>query len=136
MQAAEQDPNFKTPYRVQIGVLAYLGRAYYETDRNAEARSTLEMALAKDKDDALAHLYLGLVLARAGDAHQRLEVPGLGDPEDPRPACGPDRPIDPVPREGAREQLRELPLELRFGDRMLPAEEVERWAGVVVDPRA
>jgi tetratricopeptide (TPR) repeat protein len=67
MHAAEQDPNFMTPYRVHIGVLTYLGRAYYETGRNAEARSTLEKALAKDKDDPLAHLYLGLVLARSGD---------------------------------------------------------------------
>jgi tetratricopeptide (TPR) repeat protein len=67
MQATEQDPNFKTPYRVHIGVLTYLGRAYYETGRDAQARSTLEKALAKDKDDPLAHLYLGLVLVRAGD---------------------------------------------------------------------
>jgi len=32
--------------------------------------------------ERLKTLY-GSVLARAGDAHQRLEVPGLGDPEDP-----------------------------------------------------
>ncbi|HEY7557798.1 MAG TPA: aquaporin [Candidatus Binatia bacterium] len=65
-QAAEQDPDYKTPYLVREGVLTYLGRAYYETGRNAEARSTLEKALAKDKDDPLAHLYLGLTLARNG----------------------------------------------------------------------
>jgi tetratricopeptide (TPR) repeat protein len=74
-QAAEQDPDYKTPYLVREGVLTYLGRAYYETGRNAEARSTLEKALAKDKDDPLAHLYLGLTLARNGErerGHQEI----------------------------------------------------------------
>ena len=67
MQAAEQDPGYQLPYRVREGVLTYLGRAYYETGKDAEARNTLEKALAKDKDDPLAHLYLGLTLARSGD---------------------------------------------------------------------
>jgi tetratricopeptide (TPR) repeat protein len=76
MQAAEQDPDYRTPYHVREGVLAYLGRAYYETGRDAEARTTLEKALAKDKDDPLAHLYLGLTLARSGDrerGHQEIK---------------------------------------------------------------
>ena len=76
MQAAEQDPDYKTPYRVREGVLTYLGRAYYETGRDAEARSTLEKALAKDRDDPLARLYLGLTLARNGDrerGHREIE---------------------------------------------------------------
>lgn len=67
MHAAEQDPNFKTPYLVHIGVLTCLGRAYYETGRDPQARSTLEKAIAQDKDDPLAYLYLGLVLVRNGD---------------------------------------------------------------------
>jgi tetratricopeptide (TPR) repeat protein len=67
MQAAEEDPDYKIPYRVQEGVLAYLGRAYYETGRDNEAQSTLEKAVAKDNDDHLAHLYLGLTIVRNGD---------------------------------------------------------------------
>ena len=67
MQAAEQDPGYQLPYRVREGVLTYLGRAYYETGKDVEALNTLEKALARDKDDPLAHLYLGLTLARSGD---------------------------------------------------------------------
>lgn len=65
--AAEQDPDYKIPYRVRESVLAYLGWAYYETGRDNEARSTLEKAVAKDKDDHLAHLYLGLTIVRNGE---------------------------------------------------------------------
>lgn len=67
MQAAEQDPDYKIPYRVRESVLAYLGRAYYETGKDNEARTTLEKAVAKDKDDHLARLYLGLTITRNGD---------------------------------------------------------------------
>lgn len=68
MRAAEQDPGYQTPYRVREGVFTYLGRAYYETGRDAEARSALEKAIARDQDDPLARLYLGLTLARNGEA--------------------------------------------------------------------
>ena len=74
-RAADLNPNYKTPYRVQAGVLAYLGRAYYETGNYAEARRTLEKAVSIDKDDALAQLYLGLTLLRSGDRQRgRKEV--------------------------------------------------------------
>lgn len=74
-RAADLNPNYKTPYRVQAGVLAYLGRAYYETGNYAEARPTLEKAVNIDKDDALAHLYLGLTLLRSGDRQRgRTEI--------------------------------------------------------------
>ena len=66
-RAAAQDPNYTLPYRMREGVLTYLGRAYYETGRDADARATLEKALAKDKDDHLASLYLGLTLVRMGE---------------------------------------------------------------------
>jgi tetratricopeptide (TPR) repeat protein len=66
-RAAELDPNYTLPYTLRESVLTYLGRAYYETGNFAEARSTLEKALARDKDDQLARLYLGLTLIRAGD---------------------------------------------------------------------
>jgi tetratricopeptide (TPR) repeat protein len=80
-QAAEHDPDYQLPYRVRESVFTYLGRAYYETGRDAEARRALEQAIARDKDDPLARLYLGLVLARNGE-HARGEKEieaGLGN---------------------------------------------------------
>lgn len=66
-RAADADPTYKIPYRVPEGVLAYLGRAYYETGKDAEARRSLEKGVSLDNDDSLAHLYLGLTLLRTGD---------------------------------------------------------------------
>jgi len=66
-RAADADPNYKIPYRVRAGVLAYLGRAYLETGKDTEARQTLEKAVNLDKDDSLAHLYLGIVLLKTGE---------------------------------------------------------------------
>jgi tetratricopeptide (TPR) repeat protein len=67
MPASEQDPNYVTPSQVREGIFTYLGWAYYETGNDAAARSALEKALAKDKDDHLAHLYLGLLLTRSSN---------------------------------------------------------------------
>jgi tetratricopeptide (TPR) repeat protein len=67
MPAAVEDPNYATPSQVREGVFTYLGWAYYETGNDEAARSALEKALAKNKDDPLAHLYLGLVLTRNGN---------------------------------------------------------------------
>jgi len=66
-QAAEIDPSYTLPYTLRESVLTYLGRAYYETGNFAEARTTLEKALAKDRDDHAARLYLGLAFIRSGD---------------------------------------------------------------------
>jgi tetratricopeptide (TPR) repeat protein len=66
-RAAAMDPNYTLPYNPSESVLTYLGVAYYETGNFAEARSTLEKALARDKDENLARLYLGLSLMRDGD---------------------------------------------------------------------
>jgi len=66
-EAADLDPNYRAPNPLDVGVLSYLGRAYYETGNLSEARNVLEKALANDMDDALARLYLGLVLLRSGD---------------------------------------------------------------------
>ena len=65
--AAQVDPNYKIPYRVRIGVLSYLGRAYLETGNDTEARRTLEKAVQVDNDDPLAHLYLGIALLKTGE---------------------------------------------------------------------
>ena len=66
-RAAEADPNYKIPYRVRVGVLAYLGRAYLETGKDTEARQTLEKAVNLDKDDPFAHLYLGIAMLKTGE---------------------------------------------------------------------
>ena len=76
-RAAEIDPTYKTPFRIRQGVLGFLGRAYYETGNDAEARKTLERAVSLDKDDPLARVYLGLTLLRSGErARGRQEVEG------------------------------------------------------------
>jgi tetratricopeptide (TPR) repeat protein len=66
-RAAELDPNYRIHYALPGSVLAYLGRAHYEAGNYSEARRVLEQALSNDKNDHLARLYLGLVLAKAGD---------------------------------------------------------------------
>ena len=66
-RAAAQDPNYTLTYPHSEGVLTILGRAYYETGQDASARTTLEKALARDKDDSVARLYLGLTLVRTGE---------------------------------------------------------------------
>jgi len=77
IRAAGVDPAYKTPYRFPVGVFTYLGRAYYETGRDEEARKALEKAVSLDKDDPLAHLYLGLTLLRTGDRDRgRKEIEG------------------------------------------------------------
>jgi len=69
-QAAAVDPNYKIPYRVQVSVLAYLGRAYLETGKATEARQTLERAVKLDNDDPLAHLYLGIAMLKTGEVER------------------------------------------------------------------
>jgi tetratricopeptide (TPR) repeat protein len=76
-RAADIDPAYKIPYRVPVGVLTYLGRAYYETGKHEEVRKSLEQALRLNKDDSLAHLYLGLTLLRTGGRDRgRKEIEG------------------------------------------------------------
>ena len=76
-RAAEADPNYKIPYRVRAGVLAYLGRAYLETGKDTEARQTLEKAVNLDKDDPFAHLYLGIAMLKTGERERgRKEIEG------------------------------------------------------------
>jgi len=68
--AAELDPNYKTPYSIRESVWTYLGRAYYEVGNFPEARRALEKALSDDRDNPLARLYLGLTLLRSGDQQE------------------------------------------------------------------
>ena len=71
--AAHQDPNYIYDVQLNLGVLSYLGRAQYLTGNYAQARQTLEQALAQNTDDNLARLYLGLTQARLGDNQAGLQ---------------------------------------------------------------
>lgn len=65
--AAEQDPKYVYVIEnYRESVWTELGRAQYETKRYQEARQSFEKALAMNKDDNMARLYLGLVLIRSG----------------------------------------------------------------------
>ena len=71
--AAQQDPTYVYDVQLRLGVLSYLGRAQYLTGDYAQARQTLEKALAQNTDDNLARLYLGLTQARLGDNQAALK---------------------------------------------------------------
>jgi tetratricopeptide (TPR) repeat protein len=80
--AAQVDPNYIYHSDLPGGsVQSYLGRADYVTERYAQARGELERALAIDKDDNVARLYLGLTFARMGD-----QVNGLKEIQSPMQA--------------------------------------------------
>lgn len=66
-RAAESNPNYKTTYTLSESVWTYLGRAYYEAGKYPEARTALDKALIRDKNDYMARLYLGMTLVRSND---------------------------------------------------------------------
>src|SRR4029450_9307777 len=68
--AADLDPNYKTPYSIRESVWTYLGRAYYEGGNFPEAPRPPQKPLSEDKDDPLATLYLGLTLLRTGSQQE------------------------------------------------------------------
>ena len=71
---ADQDPNYVYhSVHFREGIWTYVGRTQYETKRYAEARQSLERALAQDRDDNLARLYLGLTLARSGESSRGIK---------------------------------------------------------------
>jgi tetratricopeptide (TPR) repeat protein len=65
-QATTLDGTIKYSTLLESG-WTYLGRAYYEAKKYSQARQALERALAANKDDGFARLYLGLTLARQDD---------------------------------------------------------------------
>lgn len=65
--AAQIDPNYKYGTAYQQGIWSYVGRTEYAIGRLPQARETLQKALAANKDEDIARLYLGLTLARSGD---------------------------------------------------------------------
>ena len=69
LQAAQDNPNYVyQSVNFREGIWTYVGRTQYATKRYVEARQSLERALAVDPNDQLARLYLGLTLARSGEA--------------------------------------------------------------------
>jgi tetratricopeptide (TPR) repeat protein len=70
---AKQNPHYTYGTAYPQGILSYVGRTEYSTGQLPQARQTLERALATNREDDLARLYLGLTLARAGDRTQGLK---------------------------------------------------------------
>jgi tetratricopeptide (TPR) repeat protein len=73
--AAQKDPNYvyATGSSPRQGVWSYVGRTEYLTGRTPQARQTLERALAANREEDIARLYLGLTLAREGDRQRGLK---------------------------------------------------------------
>ncbi|HEX9664037.1 MAG TPA: tetratricopeptide repeat protein [Candidatus Binatia bacterium] len=71
LQAVEKDPNYiYSSGNFRESVWTYVGRAQYALGRYDEARRSFERALSVYKDDAMAQLYLGLVMLRSGEQPQ------------------------------------------------------------------
>ena len=70
--AAESAPDYKTSHLLSESVWTYLGRAYYEKGRYQESRTALDKSLAKDNNDFVARLYLGMGLVRSSDRERGL----------------------------------------------------------------
>jgi tetratricopeptide (TPR) repeat protein len=71
LEAAQGDPGYVyQSMSFSEGIWTYVGRVQYATGKFKEAHQSLERALANDKNDLLARLYLGLSLAR-GEEHSR-----------------------------------------------------------------
>jgi tetratricopeptide (TPR) repeat protein len=73
--AAQRDPDYvyRTGSSPRQGIWSYVGRTEYLTGRLPQARQTLERALAANRQEDIARLYLGLTLAREGDRQRGLE---------------------------------------------------------------
>jgi tetratricopeptide (TPR) repeat protein len=73
--AAQKDPNYvyATGSSPRQSVWSYVGRAEYLTGRFPQARQALERALAANRQEDIARLYLGLTLAREGDRQRGLK---------------------------------------------------------------
>src|SRR5215470_9860729 len=73
-----------------------LGRALYAKGDLAGARAELEQAVSHRPDDALAHLYLGLVLGKSGDSEGAAHELHIARETDPSlfPSA---RPREPTP---------------------------------------
>ena len=72
--AAQKDSDYTYyGYAFRQGIWSYVGRTEYATGKLPQARQSLERALALNKDEDVARLYLGLTLVRSGDRQQGLK---------------------------------------------------------------
>jgi tetratricopeptide (TPR) repeat protein len=73
--AAQRDPNYvyATGSSPKQSIWSYVGRTEYLTGRLPQARQALERALAANREEDIARLYLGLTLAREGDRQRGLK---------------------------------------------------------------
>ena len=73
--AAQRDPDYvyATGSSPKQGVWSYVGRSEYLTGRFPEARKSLERAIASNRPEDIARLYLGLTLVREGDRQRGLK---------------------------------------------------------------
>ena len=73
--AAQRDPDYvyATGSSPKQGVWSYVGRSEYLTGRFPEARKSLERAIASNRPEDIARLYLGLTLVREGDQQRGLK---------------------------------------------------------------
>ena len=73
--AAQRDPDYvyATGSSPKQGVWSYVGRSEYLTGRFPEARKSLERAIASNRPEDIARLYLGLTWVREGDRQRGLK---------------------------------------------------------------
>jgi tetratricopeptide (TPR) repeat protein len=76
--AAQRDPNYIYGTALQQGIWSYVGRSEYAGGRCAQARQTLERALAGNKQEDIARLYYGLSLVCEGDRPRGLKEIEVG----------------------------------------------------------
>jgi tetratricopeptide (TPR) repeat protein len=66
-RAAKTNPDYVYGTALRQGIWSYVGRSEYASGRLPQARQSLERALAANRQEDIARLYLGLTIARAGD---------------------------------------------------------------------
>jgi tetratricopeptide (TPR) repeat protein len=66
-RAAKTNPDYVYGTNLRQGIWSYVGRSEYAAGRLPQARESLQRALAANKQEDIARLYLGLTLARTGD---------------------------------------------------------------------
>jgi len=69
---AEKDPSYYYGTAYHQGVLGFLGRTQYAVGQLPQAQKTLDRAIALNRNDNSARLYLGLTLARSDDRQRGL----------------------------------------------------------------
>lgn len=73
-RAAQLDPDYLLNFTIfPQGVWTYVGRSYYHMGKLSEARQAFERARSRYEQDALARMYLGLILVQQGDRQKGLK---------------------------------------------------------------